>query len=176
VLAKRLVQQPGPDRQLASGDHDLDTLVPQDPEPSTRGVLARIVGGDDEPRYPGLSDRIGARRRLAAVAARFERHVQRRASEVATLRGADRLHLGVRSPESLVKSLPEHLVVAADHRADERVRADPPASALGELDRASEMAAIDLGGCGHGASLENRASGPPLNLPPVVPDRFGSTG
>jgi hypothetical protein len=84
------------------------------------------------------------------VAARLERHVQGRAAQVAAARGLDRLDLRVRPAQHLVKALAQDLVVAADHRSDERVGADPSPSALGQRDRAGEMAAIDVGRGGHG--------------------------
>ena len=49
-----------------------------------------------------------------------------------------------------MEALAEHLLVAGDHGADQRVRADPAAALLGELDRASEMAAVGIGLQGHG--------------------------
>ena len=58
---------------------DLDALVAQDPQAAARGLLRRVVGGDHDARDAGLEDRVGARRRLALVAARLQRHVQRRA-------------------------------------------------------------------------------------------------
>ena len=158
MLAKRLVEQAGADGELAVLDHDLDALVAQDAQAAPRGVLAWIVRGDDQPCDAGLPDRIRARRRAAVVAAGLERHVQGGATQIPVAGGADRLDLGVGRSELLVKALPEDLVVAADDRADERIRAHPPAAALGQVDRASEMATIDVGGRGHGGTLENRGS------------------
>ena len=106
VLAERLVEQPGADREFSVGDHDLDALVAQDPEAAAGRVLARVVGGDDDARDPGLPDRVGARRRAALVAAGLERHVQGRAAQIATLGGADRLDFGVRRAEFLWKPSP----------------------------------------------------------------------
>ena len=126
MLAERLVEQAGAHGELAVGHHDLDPLVAQDAEAAAGGVLARIIGGDHEPPDAGLPDRVGARRGPAVVAARLERDVQGGAAQIASLGGADRLDLGVRRAERLVKALPEHLVVAADDRADQRIRADPP--------------------------------------------------
>ena len=156
VLAERLVEQTGPDRQLAVGDHYLDALVAEDAETAAGGVLAGVVRGDDKPPDPGLPDRVGARRRATVVAARLERHVQGGAAQIASLGSADRLDLGVRLSDRLVIALAEHLAVAADDRADERVRTDAPAATLGQFDRASEVAAIDVGGAGHGGALEDR--------------------
>src|SRR5215218_3600060 len=48
VLAEGLVEQPRAGGQLALGDHDLDALVAQDPEPAAGGLLRRVVGADDD--------------------------------------------------------------------------------------------------------------------------------
>ena len=48
--------------------------------------------------------------------------------------------------------------MAADNRTDQRIRAHAAASPLGQFDRTSEMAAIDVGGRGHGGTLENKGS------------------
>ena len=73
--------------------------------------------------------------------------------EVAPVGGADRLHLGVR-PAAAARwiALPEDLVLAADHRAHQRIRADLSATTAGQVDRAGEVAAIDIAGGGHGAN------------------------
>ena len=165
MLAKRLVEQAGADGELAVGHDHLDPLVAQDAEPAPGGVLARVVRGDHHARDPGRADRLRARRRAAVVAAGLERHVQRRAVQVGPA-APDRLDLGVRAAELLVKALAEDLLVAADDRADERVRADPPAASLGQLDRAGEVAAIDVGRRGHGVWIGR------IGRPPETP-RFG---
>src|SRR4051812_36373441 len=82
VLAERLVAEPRAGRQLTVGDDDLDALVAQDPEAAARGLLGRVVGGDDDARDPRLEDRVRARRRPPVGAARLERDVQRRAAGV----------------------------------------------------------------------------------------------
>ena len=140
VLAERLVEQPRPGGQLAVGDHDLDALVAQDPEPAAGGLLGRVVGGDDHARDAGLEDRVRARRRLAVVAARLERDVHRRAARVGVAAGrGERLALGVRPAVGGVEALAEHLAVADDDGADHRIGRHAPAPALGELDRAREV-------------------------------------
>ena len=106
------------DAELAVGDDDLDPLVAQDPEAPAGGVLGRIIGGDDDAADAGAADRLGARRRAALVAARLQRHVQRRAAEVVVGGGEDRLHLRVRTAQRAVEALAEDLLVARDDRAD----------------------------------------------------------
>ena len=53
----------------------------------------------------------------------------------------DRGALGVQTAELGVEALADHLVVADEHGADQRVRADPPATALGELQRSAQVEA-----------------------------------
>src|ERR1700755_1153406 len=117
MFAERLVEQAGPDRDLAVRNHDLDALVAQDAEAAAGGVLAWVVRADDQPGDAGIPDCVGARRRPALVAAGLERHVQRGAAQVLVPRGAERLDLGVRRPDRLVKAPPAGLVVAGAERA-----------------------------------------------------------
>ena len=95
---------------------------------------------------PGRQDRVGARRLAALVGAGLERHVQRRPRRLVTAGPAvlQRRHLGVRAAELGVEALADHLAVAHQHRADQRVRADPAAAALGQLERPSEVDPILL--------------------------------
>ena len=159
VLAERLVEQPRGGRELAVGDDDLDALVAQDPQAAAGGLLGRVVGGDDDAPDAGLDDRVGARRRLALVAARLERDVERRAFEVGHPAGLDRVDLGVRAAVDLVPALAEHLAVARDHGADDRVRLDRPEPPAGELDRTREMQPVGVGAAGHVSSQDNPGTG-----------------
>ena len=126
-----------------------DALVAQDPEPAAGGLLGRVVGGDHDAREAGLEDRLRAGRRAAGVAARLQRDVQRRAAQVGAAGGRDRRALGVRLAQRGVEALAQHAAVAHDHRADERVGAGPPATALGELDRAGEVFGVGGLECAH---------------------------
>ena len=58
---------------------------------------------------------------------------------------ADGFHLGVGAAQRVMEALADHLSVAPDDRAHQRVGADPPASPLGQLDRALEVREVDLG-------------------------------
>src|SRR3954452_7958869 len=78
VLAEGLVQRAGAGGEVPVGDLDLDPLVPQDPDPATGGLRARVVGGDDHAPDPGGDDRVRARWGPARVGAGLERHVHRR--------------------------------------------------------------------------------------------------
>ena len=93
-------------------------------------------------RMPGLEDRLGAGRRAAGVAAGLERHVERRAAQVGAAGGGDRRALGVRPAELGMEALAEHLAVAHDHRADQRIGARAPAPALRQLKRPGEMLVV----------------------------------
>ena len=145
ALAKGLVEQPRAVGQIAVGEHHLDAVVAQDPQAAAGGVLGRVVGGDHHAQDPGLADRVGARRRAAVVAAGLQRHVQRGVGQVVSAGGANRLDLGVGRAERAVKALADRPVAVGDHRPDQRVGADPAAALLGELDRASQVAAIGIG-------------------------------
>jgi hypothetical protein len=145
VFAKRLVQKPGADRELAVGHDHLDSLVAQDPEAATRRVRARIVACDHHPADPSPDDRLGARRGTSVMAAGLERHVHGRPCELGVAGRLDRLDLGMRRAERAVEPLADQLTVAADHRPDEGVRADPSAALLGQLDRPRQMATVCLG-------------------------------
>ena len=94
------------------------------PRPRPEAFSVGIVRADDHAPDPGLQDRVGARRRLALVTAGLQRHVQRRAAQVLQAARLDRVDLGVGAPKTLVPALAEHLAVARDHRADDRVGLD----------------------------------------------------
>ena len=136
VLAERLVGQPRAARQLVAGvgDADLDALVAQDPQTAAARLLGRVVGADHDAREPGRDDRVGARRRLALVAAGLERHVERRAVRGRRRRRRDRLDLGVRAAVGAVPALAQDHAVARDDRAHDRVGLHVAQPVVGELD------------------------------------------
>ena len=53
VLAEGLVLLARPRGELAAGEVDLDALVAQDAEAPARGLLGRVVAGDDDAPYAG---------------------------------------------------------------------------------------------------------------------------
>ena len=57
----------------------------------------------------------------------------------------DRRPLGVQAAELGVEALADHLVVADEHGADQRVGADTPATALGELERPAQVGCVLFG-------------------------------
>ena len=93
---------------------------------------------------PGLEDRLRAGRLAALMRAGLERHVHRRPRGILSAAPAvlERRPLGVNATELGVEALADHLSVADDDGADQRVRADPPAPALGELQRPPEVSPI----------------------------------
>ena len=144
VLAEGLVEQPRRGRLLAGGELDLDPAVAEDPGAAAGGLLARIVGGDHDPRDPGLEDRLGAGRLPPLVRAGLQRHVHRRPSRVLAPLPAilQRRPLGVQPAQLGMKPLADHLAVTHDHGADQRIRADSPAPALGKLQRPPQVRPI----------------------------------
>ena len=56
----------------------------------------------------------------------------------AARRVGERRPLGVQTPELGVEALPDNLLAADDDRADQRIRADPTAAALGQRERLSQ--------------------------------------
>jgi len=144
VLAKGLVEQPRARGELAVGKHDLDPFVAQDPEAATGRLLGRVVGGDDHAPDPRLDDRVGARRGLALVAARLQRHVQRGVGKVLQAARLDRVDLRVRPAELGVPALAEDLLAARDDRADYGVGLDRPHPVARELDRALQVRLVGV--------------------------------
>ncbi len=160
VLAKRLVEQPRARRQLAVGDDDLDALVAQDAQAAPRGLLGRVVGGDDDAADACREDRVGARRRLALVTARLQRHVQRRVGQILHAACLDRVDLGVRGAEAFVPALADHLLAARDDRADDRVGLDRARAVARELDRAREVRHVGVDADRHACHQDNPAQRP----------------
>ena len=156
MLAERLVDQPRPFGEFAIREHNLDPLVPENPEATTVRVLGRIVAGDDDPPDAGLADRLGAWRCAPLVAARLERDVERRPGEIMTPGIADRLHLGVRRAERRVIALAERPAVDRDHGADERIGRNAAGAVLGELDRPRQVACVGVGLERHTDSIGRR--------------------
>jgi hypothetical protein len=149
ALAKGLVEQAGTVGQLAVVEHDLDAVVTQDAQPAARGVLGRVVGGDDHPQNPGLADGVGAGRGAAVVTAGLQGHVQGGAGQVGIPGGADGLDLRMGRAQLPVIALADRPVAVGDHRPDQGIGTDPAAALLRDLDRASQVAAIGIGDGGH---------------------------
>jgi hypothetical protein len=131
-------------RQLAVGEQHLHALVAQDPQAATRGLLRGIVGGDEDTPDPRLQDRLGAWRRLALVAARLQRHVQRRRAQVRHATCLDRVDLRVQTAELFMPALAQHLAVASDHGAHDRIGLDRAGAIARQLDRPFQVRAVGI--------------------------------
>jgi hypothetical protein len=81
------------------------------------------------------------------VGAGLEGHVQRRAREVLAplTRVGDRGALGVRAAQFGMEALADQLVIPDQNRADERVRADPSAAPLRELQGPAQVSRFLFG-------------------------------
>ena len=77
-------------RLLAGGEGDLDAAVAEDPGAAAGGLLGGVVGGDHDPRDPGLEQRVDARGLAPLVCAGLERHVHRRPGGVVAPLGRSR--------------------------------------------------------------------------------------
>ena len=71
----------------------------------------------------------------------LEIHVEGRAA-CAILRLAQRVHLRVRLARGAVVALADHLAVADDDRADQRIRARPAGRPRGQPERASHVRGV----------------------------------
>jgi hypothetical protein len=98
-----------------------------------------VAGTYDDPRDPRADDGVCAGRRAPVVRARLERDVEDRAVRRLSCR-FERDHFGVADSVVLVPALPHDLTVADDEGADQGMVAGLTASALGELERALEVA------------------------------------
>ena len=120
-------------------------ILPIPQQVASGRVEARVLRGHHHSADAGAEDGVGARRCPPVVTARLNRHVQRRPGQILASGGADRLDLGVSAAQRAVKALTNHLINPADHRADQRIRADSAAPPLSQLDRALEVRKVDLG-------------------------------
>ena len=141
VLAEGLVEQPRRARLLAGGELDLDAAVAQDPGTAPGRLLARIVGGDHDPRDPRLEDRLDTGRLApwCAQGSSVTYIVAPAGSLPRSRQSVERRPLGVQVTQFGVKPLANHLAVPHDHSSDERIGADPPPPALGKLQRPREV-------------------------------------
>ncbi len=144
VLAKGLVEQARRARLFARGELDRDPAVAEDAGTATGRLLARIIRGDHHPLDPCLEDRLDAGWLPALVRAGLKRHVHRRPARIIAPRCAigQRRPLGVQVAQLGVKALADRPAVAHDDRTNERIRADPAASALGKLQRPAHVSLI----------------------------------
>ena len=115
-------------------------------------LVGGVVGGINHPRDAGLDERVRARRLAAPVRAGLERHEHGCPGGIvaAALGIGKRCALRVEPAELRVPALADHLLVARDHTAHERVRRNPAAPQLGQLEGSLQVAPILFGeACGH---------------------------
>jgi hypothetical protein len=86
-------------------------------------------------------------RRAAGVGAGLEGHVDRRVRRFrAALAGVlDGGAFGVQSAELRMESLADHILVPHENGPDQRIRADPAATAFGELERPAQVRCVLFG-------------------------------
>src|SRR5262245_30716523 len=113
-----------------------------------------INGTDNHPAKACTQNGIGAGRRTPMCGAALQRHVNGCATGVLRVFGrAKRFDLGVWLPNSPVMSLRKDLPVANDHRADCRIWAGVPDSALCLLDGNTHELLVSRVGYRHGVEL-----------------------
>ena len=87
---------------------------------TTGDFRVRVLHRRDHPRHTGIHQRIGARRRTAVVAARFEGHVSGGAPSLVA-GGAQGVDFGVGFAGAHVPAFADNLPVTHDHAAHPRV-------------------------------------------------------
>src|ERR1044072_1258162 len=147
VLAEGLVEQPRRGRLLAGGELDLHPPVAQDSGAASRRLLARVLGRDHDPPDPGLEDRLSAGRLPTLVRAGLQRHVHRRPRRILAPLPAipQRRPLGMQPTKLCMKPLADHDPIPNDNRSNKRIGTNPPAPALSELERPSQVDAVRIG-------------------------------
>jgi hypothetical protein len=99
------------------GDIDPGRPEPRDTAPCCR---IRVTNADYDSFESSASDRVHARRRLAEVCARLERHVQRSPAGIGT-GAAHGVDFGVRATELPVRPFADHVAILHDQRAHHRI-------------------------------------------------------
>ncbi|CRM03158.1 hypothetical protein [Pseudomonas sp. 31 E 6] len=118
TFEKPRVQRPRLSFQHAAAN--LDPGLGQTLHAAPRHFRVRVLHAGHHARDAGTHQRIGAGRRVAVVAARFERHVHRGATGLVT-GGAQGVGFGMRFAGAFVPTFTDHLPIAHDHAAHSRV-------------------------------------------------------
>jgi hypothetical protein len=144
VLAERLVEQTSGGRLGSGRKGDLDPAVAKNPRPAPRRLLARILRGDDDAPNPRLENRLHTGRLAPLMRAGLQRHVHRRPRWILAPLPAilKRSALSMQSAKFGVVPLADHLPIPHHDRTDEGIRTNPPATALSQLQRPSEVPLI----------------------------------
>ena len=120
--------------QRSSAEVDLHAAVAQLAQAAAVDLRVRVAEGDDRAADAGGHQRVRAGRRLAVVAARLERAVERRAP--GALAGLGEGHrLGVRLSRRQVPPATDDLSVAHQDGADQRIGVRAAAASLGQGER-----------------------------------------
>ncbi len=123
----------GPPRPFVAGEPRVDAAGDEPLQPAPEHQRVGILEGDDGARDAGRHEGVGARRRLALVAAGLERAVERGAGgQQARLGERHRLGVGLAGAE--VVAAPDDRAVPDQHGADERVGMRAAAAALREFE------------------------------------------
>ncbi len=138
-LPRFLLQQP---------PFHLDAGLLQFRDAASSHLGKRVLVRHHDPAHGGPDQGSGAGRRLAVMAARFERHVQRRAGGGGA-RGGEGFDFGVRTAEPRVPAFANDPLALGDHTADQRIRLDGALAAEGQFQGAGHTAAIPIDR-GHG--------------------------
>ena len=120
-------------RGFAQSDLDRNARGAQKRGPLAGHLRKRIAHGGDDAPHAGPQHGISARRRLAVMAARFERDVERGTLSGSTGFG-QRVDLGVRFAVLAMPAGADKFLVAHHDGADERIRLDGTAAALGQCE------------------------------------------
>ena len=104
-----------------------------------------IALGDDHAAHAGGQDGLRAGRRLAVVAARFERDVERGPGRPVAGHSQG-LDLGMRPAEPPMPAFADDLRPLGDHAADHRVRLDEPLPPDGQFQGATHVPEVEVGG------------------------------
>src|SRR6516162_812465 len=108
----------------------------------TRNFRVGIPDRSHHPRNPGGNDRVDARRRLAEMRARLERHIERGALRL-TISAVQRHRLCMRTTARLGPAPPDNDAVLDHDRADGRVR--PGAAESAPAERESKLHKATIG-------------------------------
>jgi hypothetical protein len=120
---------------------NLDPRFSKDRQPFACYRGKGIQHGGNDPSNASAKDRVGARRRLAVMAARLEGHVERGPERLFS--GAiQRVHFSMSLPVLFVPAFSNDTAIANDDGANERVGLDMPAAAFGEFEGAQNVIVI----------------------------------
>ena len=122
------------DSNFAQTHFNVETRRAERRNAAAGDLWKRIAHRDNDALQVRFQNRVGAGRRLAVMAAGFERHIQRAAAGLVA-RFRECVHFRMGFAETLVKAAANDLPIFRDHRADQRVRLDVAAALLRQCER-----------------------------------------